>query len=446
MKISILTVFPEIYDNFLQTSLILRAQEKGLVEFDVVKFSDFCAPKERIDEPVCGPGAGMILKPEIVEKAIESCEAKWGKAEKIFFSPQGKKLNQPILRGFAKKFFDLEEEKKIYTTKEDKHIMLVCSRYEGMDERVEKYYADDVISIGDYVLMGGDLPAQVFLEGILRLLPGVVGKEESTLKESFESSFLDYPEYGLPASWNGEEIPEIVRSGNHEAIDKWRENQAAKKTIQNRFDWFISHAKDEKEYHLAKKFIPNHYVALLHTQILVKGGREGDTSITSIDIHDVARSSATYDIENYFIVSRLKDQQAIMGKFLDFWKSKEGLKYNANRYQAVSRVIPAYSFEEVLDAITKKEGKKPLVVATSAQSHSSLSTIDYFAQGKLWKQERPVLFIFGTGHGLSESVLQKCDYMLLPVEGMTDFNHLSVRSAVAVVLDRWLGLKTKIYG
>lgn len=446
MNISIITVFPQLYDSFLQTSLIKIAQEKGIVNFNIINVSDFCSPKERLDEPSCGPGAGMILKPDIVASAIDDCEKKWGKGFKIFFSPQGKKLDQPFLKKLSQKLFSysLEQKESEQNKKSKKHIILICSRYEGMDERVENYYADEIISIGDYVLMGGDLPAQVFIEGILRLLPGIVGNEESVKNESFEGPFLDYPEYGLPKAWRGLQVPEVVLSGNHAAIKKYREEKAAKKTVLNRFDWFVNHAKEEKDLNLSKKFIPNHYVALMHTQILLKQGEEGDSSITSIDIHDIARSSATYGINNFFIVSRLEDQHCIMKRFLKFWKSDEGFKYNPVRFEAVSRIIPTHNLQEVIENITQKEGKAPLVVSTSAQKNSTNTQIDFFSQEKLWKKEQPVLFIFGTAHGLSESVLKKCDYMLLPIEGMTNFNHLSVRSAVAVVLDRWLGLNTKI--
>lgn len=450
MKISIITVFPEIYESFFKVSLISRAIKKDLVTFHLVRFSDLCEPKGRIDQPTCGHGVGMIIKPEVVQKAIETCENKWGNGFKIFFTPQGKKLNQRIFKKLANKFFSLniKQQDANGKNKEKKfdHLILVCSRYEGIDARVEGYYADLLISIGDYVVMGGDLPAQVFLEGLLRFLPGVVGKQESVEKESFMSSFLDYPEYGLPAEWKNLKIPEVILSGNHALIERWREEQSVKKTIENRFDWFISSNPSKKDIELCRKNIPNHYVALMHSQVLVKSDQIGNTSITSLDIHDISRSCATYGIENYFVVTKLEDQQKILNTFLDFWRSDDGKEYNLSRFEAVKRVLPAFDLDEVLKKIEEKEKKKPLIICTSARFSDQQNVpllIDYFSQSVVWKEKRPVLFVLGTGHGLSEHILKRSDFFLQPIKGLTDYNHLSVRSAAAIILDRWLGVNFK---
>lgn len=457
MKISIITVFPEIYDSFLRLSLVGKAIERKLIDVKLIRFSDMCPVKVRIDDSACGPGAGVIIKPDVVKKAIDEVEKKRGKGFKIFFSPQGKKLNQQLLKKLSKLvlsesiFFKtsfsepgfIEKNSETNKYKRD-HIILVCARYEGMDERVERYYADLVLSIGDYVVMGGDLPAQVFLEGFLRLIPGVIGKVESVEKESFSGPFLDYPTYSLPKDWMGQDVPDVVLSGNHFLIDTFRNEQAAKKTVLNRFDWFRSANPNKEEIELAKKFIPNHYVALMHTQILVQGGKVGNSSITSLDIHDISRSSATYGIKNYFVVTKLKDQQNILKSFMAFWLSKEGKDYNLSRFEAVKRVVPAINFEDVVNKIKEKEGVFPLVITTSAKpsffDDGGPKIIDYSCQGEVFKHGRPVLFIFGTGQGLSNEILEKSDYLLLPVNGMTEYNHLSVRSAVAIILDRWLGL------
>ncbi len=444
MNISIITVFPELYQQFISTSLISRAIENGTISCNFVKFSDLVDPKVRIDEPTCGPGAGMIIKPELIEQAIKQCEDKWGKGYKVFFSPQGKKLNQNRLKLIAEKL-DLASKQEDASKSDDKqgHLILVCTRYEGIDERVEKQCADLVLSIGDYVLMGGDLPAQVFLEGLLRLSPGIVGKAASVEKESFSGPFLDHPEFGLPAEWNGMEIPEVVLSGNHGKSEEWRAEQSAHKTVRNRFDWFRSNNPSDEDISVAKKHIPNHYVALMHTQIMIKGGRIGESSIASLDIHDIARSSRTYGLENYFIVSPLKDQQEIMRTFLKFWHSDAGKEYNKSRYDAVERIVPAINFEDVVQKITEKEGVKPLVIATSAKKNSHSKIIDYSSQSIVWKHNRPVLLLLGTAQGLAQEIIDQTDYLLVPIEGMTNYNHLSVRAAAAIIFDRWLGLQPK---
>src|SRR5579871_559261 len=183
MKISILSVFPDLYGPFLQTSLIKRAQDQGLVSFYLSSFFSQVSPKERIDAPTFGHGAGMVLKPVVVQKAITDQEAQRGKAFKIFFSPHGKKLDQHLLQDLVRRIGM------------QGHALLIPARYEGMDARVEEHYADEIVSVGDFVLMGGDLPAMILLEGLLRLVPGVVGKQESVELESFSGPFVDYPEY-----------------------------------------------------------------------------------------------------------------------------------------------------------------------------------------------------------------------------------------------------------
>lgn len=433
MNISIISVFPDLYRPFLNTSLIKRAQEKNVVTFDLADFFSFVAPKERIDAPTFGHGAGMLIKPEVVAKAIESKEAVHGKAYKIFFSPHGKKLDQSLLRTIASQLAD------------QKHLMLVAARYEGMDARVEQEYADQVISIGDYVLMGGDLPAMVFLEGLLRHMPGVVGKQESVESDSFSGPLVDHPEYTEPVVWHDKEVPEVVRSGNHAAIAAWRADQALERTVIGHYDWFRAQQISIVLKKQALDKIPNHYVALMHNDVITgDGDRVGTTSVTSLDMHDIARSAKTYGIKHYYLVTQLLDQQKIVRKLLDFWQTGTGVTYNPSRHVAVKQVECMASFNEVLADIEKKEAKKPLVIATSARwKDKSDQKITYHDHAKVWAHKRPVLFIFGTGQGLSQEFLDRCDYLLVPVEGMTEYNHLSVRSAVAIILDRWLGLNIK---
>lgn len=432
MKVSVLTLFPELYKPFLETSLIGRAQEQGLISTDVQSFFSFCPPKERLDAPTFGPGVGVVLRPDIVEKAIETQEEHHGKALKIFFSPQGKKLTQTDIPKLAQK------------VQEAGHLMLVASRYEGMDERVERYYADDLVSIGDIVLMGGDLPAMVLLEAVLRYIPGIVGKPESVAKDSFTGPFVDYPHYTVPLLWKGMQVPEILRSGNHALIEQWREEQAIRRSVLEHFAWVRSFTLTKKQRAKVGAEIPPHYVALMHTDIILGDkDRIGETSVTSIDIHDIARSSATYGLKNYFIVTPLIDQQRIVQKLLDFWQTGYGIEYNIQRHEAVKRVHLAPSLDDVVQRIEQKEGKTPILVATSAKQSEHGQQITYHDQKKVWKLNSPVLFLLGTGQGMSSPLLNRCDFLLMPIEGFSDFNHLSVRSAAAVIFDRWLGINPK---
>lgn len=431
MKISVLTLFPDLYQPFVSTSLIKKAQEKGIVSFEINSLLSYCAPKERIDSPIAGHGAGMLLKPEIVEKAIETQQTSFGKSFNIFFSPHGKTLTQDVLKDIKKRITSYD------------HLLLATARYEGMDHRVEEEYADEVISLGNFVLMGGDIPAMAFIEGLLRLFPQVVGKEQSVEEDSFSGPFVDHPHYTLPRVWRDKEIPDVLLSGNHQAVDEWRKKSSIKRTLVSHFDWLRTYLLNEPEKKAIKKEMPNHYVVLMHSQILLPGGVEGTTSVTSVDIHDIARSSRTYGIEHYFIVTPLHDQQMIANQLIGFWQEGEGVTYNPHRHQALSHVSVKTTLDQVINHIEEKEGKTPLLIATSAKDTENKPIISYHDQGTVWQKEQPVLLIFGTGHGLSSPVMDRTDYVLMPVYGFSNFNHLSVRSAVAIILDRWLGINPK---
>jgi len=464
--ITIISVFPELHTVFCNTSLSGRAQEAGIVEYSFIRLADCASPKQRIDTPACGPGDGMVLRAPIIEKAVQKAEQEHGAGIKIFFSPQGVVLTQKRLRTFVQSIFTFEQNEAVGHSKSKEcdstcacllrpgqqiasrpftrrtHIILVCGRYEGIDVRVEKAYADYLFSIGDYVLMGGDIPAQVFLEAMLRLIPGVVGKASSVDNDSFSGSFLDWPVYGLPAEWHGHKIPEILRSGNHAAIDAWRKDKACCTTLQNRFDWMRRTDVNFAEQEYIAKCIPAHYAVLMHDQVLVgKTKKEpGVTSVTTIDLHDVARSCATYGIKKFFVVTPLKDQQALLDVFFQFWHTSKGKQYNKNRFEAMSLVEVCSSLAEVQECVAALHSAAvPLKIATSAQFHTETETLSYEQQGRVWCHARPVLLLFGTGQGLVSEIVAQCDYVLQPVYGMTTYNHLSVRSAVAVVLDRWLG-------
>jgi tRNA (guanine37-N1)-methyltransferase len=432
MNISVISVFPELYTHFLQTSLVKRAQEEKKVQIETDTFFSYVEPKERIDAPAFGPGAGMVIRPEVVERAVVDKEKKRGKAYKIFFSPQGKKLTQRSIRTIVQK------------AQQVGHVMLIPARYEGIDVRAEEYYADEIVSVGDFVLMSGDVPAMMLLEAMLRLIPGVIGKEESVLKESFSGPFVDFPTYTHPVVWHNKEVPEVVRSGNHGAIQAWRQAYAVEKTVKYHFEWLRSSPLTQAQKAIARTYIPAHYVVLMHTDVLIGPEKvPGTTSVTSIDIHDIARSSYTYGIENFFVVTPLHDQQAIVQVLLDFWQNGPGFSYNESRYQALREVQLKSSMDEVLQTVAQKHDKKPLVIATSARTFKEVPQISFYDQGMVWGQDRPVILVLGTGKGLTQEFIKSSDYLLMPLDGFSEFNHLSVRSAAAIILDRWLGINVR---
>lgn len=440
IRISIISVFPQLHAAFFETSLIKRSREQGILEVGLFSLTHYVSPKERIDAPACGHGAGMVLRPEIVEKAVKDIEDTYGTGIKVFFSPDGAVLRQPLLQRMMQTILPLGDSRIEEKSMSECHIILCCGRYEGFDSRAVEHFADYIISIGDYILMGGDVAAQVFLESFLRLIPRVVGNSDSVEHDSFMGPFLDYEAYCKPVIWKDKHVPSVLLSGDHAKINEWRLAQSAKKTLYKRFDWLRRSVLSLDVKKKVSSLIPSHYVVLMHDQVMVGKvtKEEGTTSVTTIDLHDIARSSATYGIKKVFIVTPLKDQQRLLDVFLSFWHTSKGADYNHSRFEAMSLISVVDSLQAVYDAVEKEEGKMPLAIATSAQRYNNIPSLSYTQQGKVWEKELPVLLIFGTGQGLSTKLLDKMNYLLLPIEGFSSYNHLSVRAAVAIILDRWL--------
>ncbi len=448
VHVSLISVFPEVHESFLNTSLVKRAQDAGILSVSTYKFSSFVPVTERIDVPACGPGAGMVIKAEVVATAIDAAIAEHGDGTVIFFSPQGKQLTQPLLREMYEHIRD-DSDLNIDAQETDaEHIILVCGRYEGVDHRTEQQYADYILSIGDYVLMGGDLPAQVFLESYLRLVPGVIGRSASVEQDSFSNHMFDYPAYGKPIEWRGMNVPDVLLSGNHAKIDEWRMQHALSETVKKRFDWVRRHDISFRDAKDVARHIPPHAVVLMHDEVVAsKEGNVGTSSVTTIDMHDIARSAATYGLKNYYLVTSLRDQQKIVEQFLEFWHSYKGKQYNNDRFEAMRRIVLKPSLDLVAAHMREQYGADPLIVTTSARiGQFDAPYISYHDQKEVWRHERPVLLVLGTAHGLSNEVMVKSDYILRPLRGFTNYNHLSVRSAAAIIFDRWLGIQEEVHG
>lgn len=217
MKFDVLTLFPEMFDN-LKQSIIGRAQEKELIEINTTNIRDFSENKhKKVDDTPYGGGAGMVMMPDVVYRAYQSVKSE--NAKVIYMSPQGKKLDQ-------KKVEDLSKES---------HLIILCGHYEGIDQRVIDKIVDEEISIGDYVLTGGEIPAMVLIDSVSRYVKGVL-KEDSIKEESFSNGLLEYPQYTRPEVFEGEKVPEVLLSGNHQNIDKWRKEKSLEITKLKRPD------------------------------------------------------------------------------------------------------------------------------------------------------------------------------------------------------------------
>ena len=217
MIIDILTLFPSMFDGFLENSIIKRAIDKKQVEINIINIRDYSKDiHKKVDDYAFGGGAGMVLRVDVLYDAIMAFKKEESKV--ILLTPQGKTYTQ----------------KKAYELKNEKHLILVCGHYEGFDERILSF-VDEEISIGDYVLTGGEIPSMVISDSVIRLLDGVI-LEESHLKETFENNLLDYPVYTKPKSFMGLEVPEVLLSGNHKKIDEYRQEMRIKKTKEKRPD------------------------------------------------------------------------------------------------------------------------------------------------------------------------------------------------------------------
>jgi tRNA (guanine37-N1)-methyltransferase len=227
MKIDVLTLFPGMFAGPLDESIIKRARQTGILELQIHNLRDYAHDRHKtVDDRPFGGGPGMLLKPAPVFEAVEHLAAPGARV--VLLTPAGRRFNQEIARELAAGCV---------------HLLLVCGSYEGFDERIREHLADDELSIGDYVLTNGALPAMVIIDAVTRLLPGVLGDDDSAADESFSSGLIEYPHYTRPAEFRGWKVPEVLLSGHHAEIAKWRLEQAKARTRERRPD-LLSDNKD----------------------------------------------------------------------------------------------------------------------------------------------------------------------------------------------------------
>ncbi len=221
IEFNIVSIFPEMFQTSLNESILKKAQEKSLFKINLFNLRDFAEGKHKVtDDYPYGGGGGMIMKPEPIVKAIESIKADRPNSKVILMTPQGKTLNQAHAETLSKV----------------RSWIIICGHYEGVDERVRQHFVDEEISIGDYVLTGGEIPAMVLIDVLVRYIPGVIGGEKAVENDSFINSLLEYPQYTRPANFRGLQVPEILRSGNEKHIKEWHHKQALKRTLERRPD------------------------------------------------------------------------------------------------------------------------------------------------------------------------------------------------------------------
>lgn len=419
---TIVTLFPAMFESPLKHSILKKAQEKGLISIGLVDPRDYATDRHRTtDDYPYGGGQGMVMKPEPLVAAIEDIKAKMPRSKVILLSPQGRVFSQAVAAELAN-----EEE-----------LVLVCGRYEGIDQRV-KGFIDDEISIGDYTISGGEPAATVVIDAVSRLIPGVLGNAKSAGDESFSNGLLEYPQYTRPEEFRGARVPEPLLSGNHGRIGQWRREMSLQQTAKRRPDLIgrVELSREEKTL-ICDQRAPI-YVALLHYPVYDKNRQIVTTAVTNMDIHDIARSGRTYGIKGFYVVIPVKALQRLALKIIDHWEHGYGSQYNTTRKEALALARVKNTLDDVLIDLEQEYGEKPRIVATSAKPGGERTS---FAQLRemLIDTTHPFLIVLGTGWGLTETIISESDYVLEAVEGWTDYNHLSVRSAAAIILDRLLG-------
>lgn len=239
MNYHVLTLFPEMIENGMNTSITGRAITKGLLSLEAINIRDFAFNKhQKVDDYPYGGGAGMLMQAEPVYLSYESIAERIGRKPRvIFLTPQGKTFNQDMAKELA-----LEED-----------LVFLCGHYEGIDERVLEEIVTDYVSIGDYVLTGGELPAMVMMDSISRMVPGVLNNQESGETESFSGNLLEYPQYSRPEEWHGKKVPEVLLSGHHANVDKWRREQSIIRTAKWRPDLLPKADLTNKEWNEVRR-------------------------------------------------------------------------------------------------------------------------------------------------------------------------------------------------
>lgn len=415
MKITVITAFPELMRNYLASSVLGRGIAAGKLEAEVVDIRDFSEGSYRQIDDYCYGSGGMMLMAEPLAKAVESVSG-GAKPYVVYPSPQGVRLHQELVEDLARK----------------EHLVIVCGHYEGVDERFTEKYVDMEISLGDFVLTGGEMPAMAIVDAVSRLIPGVVGSESSVEEDSFYSGMLDTPHYTRPAQWRGERVPEVLLNGDAKAIERWRRRQSVERTLDRRPDiagragiipWLSGGA----------------YVMEVHYPVLDKRGEKSSTAITGMDLHDIARACRTYGIKKYLLVTPIAQQREMAKRIAGHWTSGWGADYNPDRREAFSTLKIFASVQKAIAWAEEKEKKPVFKIATTAKRHAGAQHWLTLKREILRRDHSP-LIIFGTGWGLHDEVMDTADAVMTPICGGKDgWNHLSVRSAVSITLDRFFG-------
>lgn len=422
LKFTVVTLFPQMLASALGHSILKKAQEKNLVSINLVDLRDYTTDKHRTaDDYPYGGGQGMVMKVEPLARAIEEIRKNSTAARIILLSPKGKVFRQEDAARLAR----------------ETEVVLVCGRYEGVDARIDAFI-DEELSIGDFTLSGGEPAANVVIDAVSRLVPGVLGNENSAGEESFSDGLLEYPQYTRPEEFRAMKVPQVLLSGDHDRIKQWRREMSLDITRKRRPDLLSKASLSQEERKRLLSARAPVFVALLHHPVYDKNGQVVTTAVTNMDIHDIARSGKTYGIRRFFVVTPIKALQKLALKIIDHWEAGYGSQYNVTRKDALALARICDTLDNVIIEIEGECREQPVIVVTSAKRGGTRTSFTELRE-MLQKESRPVLILLGTGWGLTQEVFSQADYILESIQGPTDYNHLSVRSAAAIILDRLLG-------
>jgi tRNA (guanine37-N1)-methyltransferase len=432
MRYDILTIFPEFFESPFSFGILKKAQEKGLLDIQTHDIREHTEDKHKtVDDTPYGGGGGMLMKIAPLASAIEDIKSTSRKSLVVLTTPDGEKFSDKMARELA----------------EYEQIIIICGRYEGVDERIRELYVDREISIGDYVLSGGENAASVIVESVSRFIPGVLGNALSPENDSFNQGLLEHPQYTRPEEFKESKVPDVLLSGNHGEIDEWRRKESIKRTFKKRPDMLDNAILKNEDIEVIKKLKETDsptfklYIALIHYPVYNNRFKIITTAFTNLDVHDIARSAVTYGVKSFYLVQPNLEQQKLVNRVLKHWTEGEGASFNKSRSEALNLVALRNTLEDVALEIEEIEGEKPVTIVTDARSADNMIGFEGLRELIFSEEQKPYLLLLGTGWGLAQEIMERADYRLKPVSGYTNYNHLSVRSAAAIILDRLLSCK-----
>jgi len=428
MKFDIVTIFPGFFDSTFSFGVISRAVENRMVEINVHDLRSYSSVKNgKTDDTPYGGGSGMLMTPGPIGNAVSKIKEKELRSAVILTTPKGEEF----------------DDRKAQELCEFEQLIILCGRYEGIDDRVSELYVDMKISTGKYVNSGGEYACSLIVDAVSRYIPGVLGNTESLDTESLRNGLLEYPQYTKPRIYKGKKVPEVLLSGDHEKIRNWRRRESIKSTFVQSPSFLDGAQLSEEENSFLKELkirnSPgfNVYVALVHYPAYNSHLEVVSTAFKSIDAHDISRDATTYGVKKFYLVNPVEEQRRLAERLVNHWVKGEGKNFNETKSKAFGIISIIKTIQEAVEKIKEAEGQTPKIVATDARFSNNMTGYQELRE-KIFENAEPFLILFGTGWGLTHETIKEVDYVLKPISGYREFNHLSVRSAAAIVLDRLL--------